>query len=288
MKKTDTEILNAAKLEARLWVDGFAPNGEFDIPGIQSILEKRKSEHGEAVSVYMFRSPTELNASIDDIINKHATSPEEAAEVRKNAHRCVWDYYLMAFYESAYHQLEVQDHWFMKESLFPAYELGLGWLVNLDTVLLGVTLPLAHLDEDGRLHWEDGPAIVWGDGTKAYWWHGISIPEAWIEDKDSVDLRAEFRSDSNAERRRVMSECFGWDRVAKALGATTLQQDDYGKLIECEIEEGEPPWKMVAVVCPSTDRAYTIPVPPETQTCREGLAWTAGVAEEDYCPKVET
>ncbi len=29
-----------------------------------------------------------------------------------------------------------------------------------------------HKDRDSRLHRDDGPAVIWTDGTQEWWWHG--------------------------------------------------------------------------------------------------------------------
>jgi hypothetical protein len=37
-----------------------------------------------------------------------------------------------------------------------------------------------------------------------------------------------------------------------------------------------------------SQKTYFLRVPPETRTAREGVAWTFGMAEQEYAPEVET
>ena len=57
--------------------------------------------------------------------------------------------------------------------------------------------------------------------------------------------------------------------------------------------DGDEPLVMVEVVnsTPEPDgprRTYFLRVPPDTQTAREGVAWTFGLTEEDYSHWLQT
>jgi hypothetical protein len=74
--------------------------------------------------------------------------------------------------------------------------------------------------------------------------------------------------------------------------AIVVDQDFVGdserRLLRIELD-GEEDIVCVQVQCPSTGRRYFLRVPPDTSTCQQALAWTAGFSDPlDYQPAVET
>jgi len=62
-----------------------------------------------------------------------------------------------------------------------------------------------HVDPENLPHNEFGAAIIWRCGTKAYYWHGTSIPAEWIEKK--AELQAfNVMKEENMEKRRAGCE----------------------------------------------------------------------------------
>ena len=43
-----------------------------------------------------------------------------------------------------------------------------------------------HVDENGFLHRDDGPAVVYRDGWRVYAWHGLAVPEDWILHPEAI------------------------------------------------------------------------------------------------------
>lgn len=78
-------------------------------------------------------------------------------------------------------------------------------------------------DEQGRLHNADGPAYVWADGAKKYFWHHVEIPERVIEDPESYTAE-EMRSERNSEVLRALGEKLGWARFMEKLGARMVDR----------------------------------------------------------------
>jgi hypothetical protein len=136
-----------------------------------------------------------------------------------------------------------------------------------------------------RLHNATGPALDWGPAFGLYFWHGVGIPGDYLEAVSwSPDvLKDKWTKESNAERKRALVEIAGWSAVAEALGAKEVQRDDWGSLLEADL--GDDTGKLarfVRVKDSSTDRMYTLRVPPETKTCLEGCAWTGFTKPEEY------
>ena len=53
------------------------------------------------------------------------------------------------------------------------------WPFQTGAILAERPLEL-HVDENGFLHRDDGPAVVYRDGWRVYAWHGLAVPEDWI------------------------------------------------------------------------------------------------------------
>ena len=103
---------------------------------------------------------------------------------------------------------------------------------------------------------------------------------------------SEILSERNTELRRVMVERIGFEKFLREVKAEVLETDrDRGgerKLLRVPFADDEP-IVVVSVRCPSTDRQYLVRVPPDTRTCHQAVAWTAGFDNpDDYAPIEET
>lgn len=228
--------------------------------------------------------------SFDGKSLKDASDADVDARIKElEPWRCIWDYYDMAFWESVYSQLpsDKKVDEFMNQSFFDAFKLGLGFCINLGSLVVGVALPEAHRDEEGRLHAEDKAAVVWGDDHQ-YWWRGVQIERDWIENKDDVDPKLAMTWE-NMEQRRCLTEIIGWEKVLTCVNQKEIQRDARGILIETDsLNDGEEHPRFVKVQDASTDREYILRVPPETQTASEGVAWTFDIDAKRYNPLQET
>ena len=151
-------------------------------------------------------------------------------------------------------------------------------------------LKIRH-DTEGRLHSDSGPAMAFGDGFTTYAWHGVTVDRDVIEAPDRITV-AMIDKESNAERRRVMVERFGADRMVREGGAELIDADATGKLwlrkMPFDYWQREP--VVVVEVENSTPEAdgsrktYFLRVPPTTKTAREAVAWTFGMRAERHTP----
>lgn len=157
-----------------------------------------------------------------------------------------------------------------------------GWVTVFDEWACIQDKPLhIKFDDQNRLHCENGPAIEYGDGTVVYAWHGVSVPDAWIADKENA-LTAEIALTwENIEQRRAACEILGWAKVLEKLNARVVDADEdpqIGTLLRVDIPEiGEE--QFLKVQC-GTGRTFAIPVPPTVKTALEANAWTYGMDPE--------
>jgi hypothetical protein len=132
------------------------------------------------------------------------------------------------------------------------------------------------------------PASLEGVGLR---WRGVAIDERIAFRPEEITAQ-EVLEEANAELRRVKLERIGFERFLEDANPKILDTDtDPGgerKLFRVELDDDEP-LVCVSVNCPSTGRRYLLRVPPDTTTCRQAVAWTAGFDNpDDYRPLVET
>lgn len=148
-----------------------------------------------------------------------------------------------------------------------------------------------HLDEQGRLHHGDGPALAYPDGFALYRWRGVTIPEDFARTLAALTPEI-IREERNAELRRIMLEHYGHDRYIVDSGAEPVQEDEAGRLWRVRLPDDEP-IAMVEVVNASAEpdgshRTYWLRVPPGLNTAKDAVAWTFGLSGEEYRPQVQT
>ena len=169
----------------------------------------------------------------------------------------------------------------------------------LDGLAIVAERPLAiHLDDRGRLHSADGPAVAWGDGAEVWAWHGVQVDRRAITEPGSISIE-EIDGERNVERRRVLVERFGEERLVREGGGELVHEDDTGRLWRRNMQASEPWWHreepvvMVEVLnsTPEPDgsrKTYFLRVPPDISVAREAVAWTFGLSFETYAPAIET
>lgn len=163
------------------------------------------------------------------------------------------------------------------------------WWPKTDGCIICDRPTTIKLDDTGRLHCEDGPAVEYRDGYKQYKWHGVSMPK-WIYEQPEKFTAESCLKESNQEIRRAMIEKLGLAEFLEALGAEVIQEDERGQLVTfAGIDGGERKERFVLVKDTSTDRKYALCVPPDTETAAQGVARTFGFDKaEDYNPISES
>ena len=146
-------------------------------------------------------------------------------------------------------------------------------------------------DGRGRLHSTDGAAIQYPDGWGVWAWHGIRVSQDVIESDPATWTLDAILGEPNTEIRRVKLERFGGERLRAQ--ATLRQRDDFGKLFEFRVPNEPEPLVFVDVEngTPEADgtfKRYCLMVPPNTQTCHEGVAWTYSMSPREYALAEQT
>ncbi len=117
------------------------------------------------------------------------------------------------------------------------------------------------LDEQERLHNENGPAIAFRDGFAVYAWRDVTVPAAWIESRDSLNSSTALAV-KNVEQRRAACEIIGWDRVLSdpKLNPIVIDEDapHIGTLIQVDLPDAPQQW-FLRYRC-ATGRMFAEPV----------------------------
>lgn len=190
------------------------------------------------------------------------------------------DAYWLSIYDYFHTEVGVKN----LEKVFPLIELSkvCGWVYCAREVAIAVAKPeYIKMDDQNRLHCENGPAIRYPDGFSVYSWHGVRVPGNWIEDKSSLSA-ADALKVENVEQRRAACEILGWVNILKELNSRVIDADEdpmIGTLVEVDIPEIGTE-QFLRVMC-GTGREFAIPVPPDVRTALEANAWTYGLNPAD-------
>lgn len=125
-----------------------------------------------------------------------------------------------------------------------------------------------------RLHRDDGPAVVWRDGTKAWYINGVDVDEQVVMDPKNQPLDL-IVQETNVERRRIRIDRYGWDRyiVETATKVVDHRSNDVDNQDEVLVEDLERGGRVLVVSDPSTGRVYPLRVPNDINTCAEAQDW---------------
>lgn len=126
-------------------------------------------------------------------------------------------------------------------------------------------------------HCETGPSHLWRDGWALYFWHGVSVPAEWIEDRKSLTPQMALSQD-NTELRRVACEIVGWNNILPALDARLIDKDpdpQIGELFEVDLPDA-PKERFLRARC-GTNRIVVMWVGKNHRTALEANAATYNI-----------
>lgn len=92
----------------------------------------------------------------------------------------------------------------------------------------------------------------------------------------------------NTAVRRICLEELGYERFYRQVPHQVIDADEHNELVRIVWHREEEPVFLVKVQCPTTGAFYMLRVPPSVTTIRQAVAWTFGVAENDYHPQEES
>lgn len=140
-------------------------------------------------------------------------------------------------------------------------------------------------DEDGTLHCDAGPAIVWSDRTGLNFWHGTRVPNDFF--RWSVDRAL---TEVNVEVRRCAIERLGVDGLERTLTLLAEAPDPANPPHMLRLYDLPRPWlsgRLLVVENASVDkggrrRRFQIFVPPHITDPVEAVANSFGMIAAEY------
>lgn len=146
--------------------------------------------------------------------------------------------------------------------------------------------------KDGRKHGVDADI----HGSIHYYYENIRIPPKYhqaISDPEILSVE-EVLKNPNQEVRYVGMKIVGFDRVMKHKNCKIIHKDATTDQVLFEIKGVfDEPIKYVRVWNSTAEpdgtfKPYFLCVPPETKTCKQGVAWTFRKDEKTYHPSQES
>ncbi|WP_194909200.1 DUF6745 domain-containing protein [Catenulispora rubra] len=164
------------------------------------------------------------------------------------------------------------------------------WWPFRDVAVVCERPSLRKVDREGRLHAEDGPALVYPGGFSAYFWHGRIVPR-WAVLEPTV---ARIGAEQNVEVRRCAIEALGWSRFTDEAGLKLVDEcadpGNRGQRLALYSVPGKL-WGMAANVLVCTNgtedlgggrHTFGLLVPVTVRAALGAAAWGYGLTAEEY------
>jgi len=147
-----------------------------------------------------------------------------------------------------------------------------------------------HRDEQGRLHCETGPAILYRDGWSIHAWHGTVVPAHWIDQRDSL-TPGEILEIENVEQRAAGIAILGMAKFLALLPHKVIDADPdpmHGELLEVRLVGLPRPGRFLKAWCPRNGDICE-GVPSNISTVLAAQAWRVGLEPHEFSyPTVRT
>jgi hypothetical protein len=116
-----------------------------------------------------------------------------------------------------------------------------------------------HVNDRGRLHNPDGPALRWRNGRERYAVDGIRVDKKSIERKLTI---GEILTIKNVEKRSALIKQYGGvDAVIRECGFNIIEEKDGYRLISVDLGPGRENCPYLVMINPSTGEEHMEGVP---------------------------
>lgn len=132
-----------------------------------------------------------------------------------------------------------------------------------------------HLDEEFRIHNDNGPAIRYRDGFSIWSIHGVRVNEQIVMRPKTLTVK-QINHETNQDVRSIMINRFGWENYLEKSNAKCIDFRDNDIEGTKEALYISPiGGKRLVVTCP-TGRVFALGVPEEVVTCEQAQFWLSG------------
>lgn len=146
-----------------------------------------------------------------------------------------------------------------------------------------------HLNEEGQLHCENGPAVAYPDGFEVYALNGVRMTkENVMTPAEKMDPK-KIVKETNAEIRRELVRKIGMERFIQEVGAKVLDRTEDGmyELIQVKLDRDMEPGIFLKMINPSIGTWHVEGVERHCKTVQDALNYRAGLLNhlsEDWKP----
>ena len=248
-------------------------------------LDTQRINHEEATKI--------INSFYTEILNKepvpviYAKSPLDAwkkvEEVTGGEEKdFIWPYMDGSFFAST---LSFYDYLIncakvdIDEDLLRKFQIWknmayVSLVYSLDHVCVVSEKPIEIHMENGRLHNESGPSILYEDGFSVYSLNGIRVPK-WVVETPAKDIPVKkILEEKNVEIRRELIRKVGIQSIYENTNHTKIDTQDSYELIELDL--GGITARYLKMNNPSVDAIHLEGVPMECDSVKKALAWRNG------------
>lgn len=193
--------------------------------------------------------------------------------------------------------------------LLEAFEAGCLMFWEMPDRILYVERPYVFKkDSQDRLHCEDGPALVWGEGISYHYWKGTFVPAVAISTPIDRITPTWIDDEWNAEVRRCLLDRMGEENYIIKSGMHPVVSDRFGTIYVRYFVSGRPIARLRVVnSSPEPDgtyKVYWLAINPDLYDGRAGIVPQAAAAStwrttpggkelffkdyHEYDPRIET
>ena len=149
-----------------------------------------------------------------------------------------------------------------------------GWILPKANSCWLIDRPIQlSFDRNHALHAESKPAIQFADRRGVYVYHGTVLPERYGKHHPDRWQPQWLLQEDNAERRRVLIEGIGYDRICQELQAEKLDVHREYALLKIKTPFDREPMCLLKMTCPSTGHIHALRVPPNFDSAQEAIRW---------------
>ena len=193
---------------------------------------------------------------------------------KEKTHQPYWNIWLCS-YAATYEYAKEMGVSFPEDN----YDLFLEWARCCPFVLFTETDVMAsrrpvelHLDDQNRLHNEDGPASRYKDGWSIWVINGVTVDEQIVMSPETQTVK-QILDETNEEVRVIRLERYGYEKFFKEIGSVVLDErdNDIEGTKEFLVKGGGI--SALLCVCPSTNKRFVLQVPTTVGTCKAAQSW---------------
>ena len=140
--------------------------------------------------------------------------------------------------------------------------------------------PTQVIMQNGLLHNESGPSILFADGFSVYSINGHRVSEQIVMRPETLTIK-QIENESNSDIQSIMLDRFGWERYIDECGAVAIdsRQNDVENTLEILYDTTKFGRRLVCT-CP-TGRVFVkgIETRDDTKTCEGAQNWLSGYTD---------